>query len=95
MAQIETELGYGRRAIVEADTFTRIIAGQFYDDEEVRRDVGEYAGPRYEYVGVAVTGSLSSENKWCVVRATFNEQSRMSRMQYRANISWDQREQGW
>lgn len=90
MAQLETELGYGKRAIIETDTFTRLLKGEVYDDEELRKDVSG----AYEYVALAKDGSASSAAVWYCVRVTWQD-GHKTRMQYRADIRWDQKDQGW
>lgn len=94
MASLETELGYGKRAIVETEVFTRILAGHINDDEELRREAVSYDGNGFEFVGIAPSGSRTDLDVWCVVRATY-ENGRKTRLQYRPLIRWDQRGQGW
>lgn len=94
MAQIVTELGYGKQSIVEDSTFTRLLSGQVYDDEEIRREAFTDDGSGYEYVGVAKAGSGVEDQVWCVIRRSFTS-NRCSRVQFRADISWSNRSQGW
>ena len=72
------------------DKFTRILQGQFNNNEEARRD---WSYP-YEYVAIAPNNSLTTDLVWACVRCTWNNNHK-ERWQYRENISWNDRSLGW
>jgi hypothetical protein len=94
MSLLQYSLGYGKSAIVETDTFTRILAGQFYDYEEVRSEKPSDYGTGYEYVATAPNGSDPSDFVWQCIRCTWVN-NKKSRLQFRENLSWTNRSQGW
>lgn len=77
------------------DDFTRIVQGQFNNNEEVRIDrPGNYAGG-FEYIAIAPTGSSTASAVWSCVRCTWSGGHKV-RMQYLENIAWDDRAiAGW
>jgi hypothetical protein len=76
------------------DTFTRIQTEQFHDTEEVRIDKPTLYDGTFEYIGLATAGSSTASLSWNVVRVSW-VLNRKTRLQYRANISWDNRTSGW
>ena len=85
MSQVVTRLGYGVTGIVEADQFTRILNEQFYDDEEVRM----LRNSVYEYCGVALAGSLTSDPVWTCLRQSRDINGKVCRWQIKFNVVWD------
>ena len=95
MRQLSHSIGYGTTATTDIDDFSRIRLGHFRDNEEVRYDrPGSYSGTCYEYVGVAEQGSGTNLPVWNCVRLTWNNGHRV-REQFKQNVAWDDRAQGW
>ena len=94
MSQLQTRLGYGQTGVIELDAVTRILNGQFYDNEEVRIDRPTLFDNAFEYVAVAPDGSKTSDPVWYCIRCTWVN-NRKTRLQFRENIAWDDRAQGW
>ncbi len=95
MSQITTNLGYGKQAIVEMDVFTRIMKGEFWDDEEVR-----YLRPlnyrnSFAYVGLAPSGSSVLDPVWSCVRRSYDANGKCYRDQFQSNIPWVEVENNW
>lgn len=76
------------------DTFTRILQGQINDNEEIRCEKPMSYALGYEYVGLGPDGANTADPVWDVVRVEWVS-SKKTRMQYRADISWDDRAIGW
>ena len=95
MSKLQTRLGYGKTAVVEMDTFTRIIKGEFWDFEEVRYDRPSAYSNSFAYVGVATQGSSILEPVWSCIRRTYDENGKVVRDQFRQNIAWSDRFTGW
>ena len=72
------------------DAFTRLLQGQINNNEEIRREFTSAA----EYVGLALTGSLTSNLVWNVVKKTLINNHTI-RLQFQTGISWDDRTLGW
>ena len=90
MSRLSYNLGYGKYADVELDTFTRILTSQIYDTEEIRKD-WDYP---FEYVAIADIGSDTSLPVWNCIRCTWDNGHKI-RVQFKSNISWDNRINGW
>lgn len=90
MSQLSVPLGYGKRASIETETFTRILKGRINDNEEIRKD---WCMP-YEYVAIADAGSSVSDPVWQCVRCTWLNGCKV-RVQFRANIRWTERTINW
>lgn len=95
MSKITTTLGYGQTSTVEYDFFTRIMKGEFWDDEEVRYDRTNNRANAFEYCGVAPAGSSPLDPVWMCVRRCYDSQGKPYRDQFRKSISWSARTEGW
>ena len=76
------------------DTFTRIMQGQYNNNEEVRFEVPTSYMNNYEYVAVAPVGSLPTEPVWSCVRCEWVN-NKKTRLQFRQSVSWIDRSIGW
>ena len=94
MSVVQTPLGYQKFAYIELDVFTRILASQFWDNEEVRVSKPSAYTDGYEYIAVADSGSSPTEPVWSCVRCTWVNNKR-TRIQFRKNLSWADRSEGW
>ncbi len=79
-----------KQGVIELDVFTRILKGEIYDSEEVRKDFDGSYGIGAEYVGVALAGSSTSDEVWNCVKCTWINNHK-TKLQFKANISWDSR----
>ncbi len=95
MSQIQTHLGYSNYSIVEQDVFTRIMKGEFLDGEEVRYDRPIDYRAAWAYVGVAKAGASILDMVWNVIRRSYDANGKCYRDQFRANIAWSDRANGW
>ncbi len=95
MSILKTRLGYGKEAMVEMDTFTRIMKGEFWDFEEVRYDRPMDYKDAYAYIGVAPAGSPTTDFVWFCIRRTYNAFGKVARDQFRSNMAWDDRASNW
>lgn len=83
-----------KQGVIELDVFTRILKGEFYDDEEVRIErPGSYILGE-EYVGLAKAGSSVFDPVWNCARCVWVN-GKKTRMQFRSNIVWEDRITGW
>lgn len=81
--------------LAQVETFARIRAGQFKDNEEVR-----YAAPSsylntQSYIGVAITGTPTTSAEWAIIRKDYDALGNVFRERFRLNVSWDDRALGW
>ena len=83
-----------QQGIIEMDVFTRLLKGEIYDTEEVRKESPSDYSNGFEYVGVALSGSSIYDPVWNCCRCTW-ESFKKTRIQFRKNISWDQKDLGW
>ncbi len=83
-----------KQGIIELNVFTRLLEGEIYDFEEIRKDSPLDYTDGYEYVGLAPSGSSIADPVWSCIRFTW-ENSRKTRMQYKADMTWNNRTQGW
>jgi len=77
-----------------AGTFTRILTGQFKDNEEVRLDKPAFYLNSFEYVGIALVGSSIEDDVWDVVRVEWLNNRKIGIL-FRSAISWADRAVGW
>ena len=95
MSRLHYDLVADRKsADIETDVFTRICTEQFFDTEEVRMDKPQTFDGTFEYVGVAETGSATSDAVWQIIRVTWTA-NRPTRRQFQPDMIWDDRTQGW
>lgn len=94
MAKLSIREGYGKSYIIEVSDFTRILKGEFEDNEEVRIDRPVDWTDGYEYVGVAPAGSSPNDTVWSCLRCKWLN-NRKERIQFRSDIAWSNRTQGW
>lgn len=83
-----------KQGVIELETFNRILQGDIYDYEEIRMDKPTDYTNGFEYVGLAPTGSSIFDPVWSCVRCTWVNMKK-TRMQFRANMPWDLRINGW
>ena len=74
---------------------TRILTGHILDTEEVRKDTPTSFINGFEYIGLALDNSLTNTAVWSIVRISYDSRGRQTRIQYRTNMSWDDRTTGW
>lgn len=94
MGKLTVNLGYGHTGTAETSTFARLLRGEVEDDEVLQFDRTSYLPTGFEYVAVAPTGSQDTDYVWNCVRCTWIN-NRKIKMQYRANIAWTERFNGW
>jgi hypothetical protein len=75
-------------------TFDRLVNERYNDNEEVRMDKPQTFNGTFEYVAFAIAGSPTSSLVWQCLRVEW-DLNRRTRMQFRPNISWDNRTIGW
>lgn len=95
MAYIQVNLGYGRKALIDADTSKRLMQDAFYDTEEMREDSPDVCIDTYSYKAVALAGSSTASAVWSVLRTTWGAKGTPTRFQFRENVAWDDRGNGW
>lgn len=95
MSQIQTRLDASRSQIEEIDVFTRIMQGEFWDEEEVRYDRPASYVNTWAYVGLAAKGASVLDPVWACVRRSYNANGKVYRDQFRENIAWNERANGW
>lgn len=76
-------------------TFTRLLSSSVNNGEELRRDSPSVFANSFEYVGLSLSGSLTSSAVWSVMRITYDIRGKSVRFQFQDQISWDNRTQGW
>src|SRR5688572_23789035 len=76
------------------NNFGRILNGQVRDTEEVRKDFACIDCDGYEYVAYGPAGANVNDTVWLCVRRTW-ENKVVIRTQYRENIAWSNRAEGW
>jgi hypothetical protein len=95
MSQTILNLGNGRESVTEDSVFTRLMNGQILDTEEVRYDSPADLRGSWAYVGVALAGSSPLDAVWSCIRRSFDGNGKRYRDQFRANIAWTDRANGW
>lgn len=75
--------------------FGRILNEQFNDNEEVRFLKPMSYANSFEYCGVALAGSLTSDPVWTCLRCSYDNNGRKNRYQIRTGVIWDNVTQGW
>ncbi len=95
MSQIQTRLDSSRSQIEEVDVFTRIMNGQFWDEEEVRYDRPSSYINTWAYVGLATSGTSVLDPVWSCVRRSYDGQGKVYRDQFRTKVAWSERANGW
>jgi hypothetical protein len=75
--------------------FARIYNEQFNDNEEVRLDTPVPLNSNFAYAGVALSGSSVDDPVWSIIRTSFDINGRRDRIQFRVNLTWTGRTQGW
>lgn len=95
MSIIQTRLDASRSQFEQIDIFTRIMNGEFWDEEEVRYDKPQILINGLAYVGVANAGSSVIDPVWACVRRTYDANGRSARDQFREKIAWIDRANGW
>lgn len=95
MRTISTQNGYGTSSTAELDDFSRIRLGHIRDYEEIRYDRPDsWSGTAYEYIGVAVQGTDTMDNKWICIRCTWQDGQKV-REQFQKDKAWTNRILGW
>ena len=94
MSLLTQNLGYGQTGTIEIDVFTRLMVGNIADTEELRLDVPGTFDNTYSYIGIAESGSNPSDLVWSCIRCSWTN-NRKTRIQYRTNMAWSDRAQGW
>jgi hypothetical protein len=95
MSRLHYDLVADRKtADIEVEDFTRLLTCQFQGNEDVRMDKPSDYINGFEYTGLALSGSLTSDTVWSIVRFTWIN-NRNIRAQYQSKMSWDNRSQGW
>lgn len=95
MSQIQTRLDSSRSQIEEMDVFTRIMRGEFWDEEEVRYDRPSDYRNAWAYIGVAVAGASPLDPVWSCVRRAYDANGKVYRDQFRSNVCWTERTNNW
>ena len=95
MSQIQTRLDSARYQIEEQDVFTRIMRGEFWDEEEVRYDRPLNYANAAAYIGIAAAGSSVMDPVWCVVKRSYDANGKVYRDQFRSKVSWTERTNNW
>ncbi len=95
MSQIQTRLDSSHSQIEEQDVFTRIMNGEFWDEEEVRYDRPSSYCNTWAYVGLARAGSSILDPVWACVRRSYDANGKVYRDQFKANMAWSERANGW
>lgn len=90
MGRIQANLGNGLFGDVEIDPFTQILNSQISVFQQVRVDTPSVFDNTFEYIGIANTTALTSDNTWGIVRKTWMN-NRITRYQYLGGVSWDNR----
>lgn len=95
MSQIQTRLDSQTYQIEEVDVFTRLMNGLIWDEEEVRYDRPDSYRNTWAYVGLAKAGSSVLDPVWSCIRRSYDGRGKVYRDQFRANMVWNDRANGW
>jgi hypothetical protein len=75
--------------------FSRLLARQPSDGEEMRFAIPSDLANDDIYIGVAPDGTATSASDWDVVRVYCDGNANPKRARLREGIAWDQRGSGW
>lgn len=77
---------------VAASEFTRILNGQFADNEQVLRDTPNTTfANASEYIGVALATALTSDSTWNIIRVLYDANGNEYKKSIKLAVIWDNR----